>query len=381
MAALSSGQRVVAWMDFTAPKRAVVKVQLLAANGTASGTEITVSDGDIINDTDSARVFALPQPDGGFLVAWNSPSLENLFGPPQPPTNWTDYLVKRFDAQGQQVGAEVSLFPPQTRANTSWTARALTGGGAVLLGNFDNDGSATAIVLDGSGNPTANVPGIGRGLSTIINTIGWNVAPTSDGGFVLTWVGENFGPTTPVSNTLYAQRYDHAGAAKEAPQPLFSTGSDTIWTRVVQTTTGNFVVAVDLLDGGPAFGPHRLQVSQFDPAWVHQATTSTGLDASIQGVSDMELAALADGGTLLTWGTRVVPTGGAVDPPGNVAQLVARRFAPSGLPFGDPFTVSDQANLSRYHALVPTADGGAQVALSHAGTSDESDLFVATFGP
>jgi len=166
--------------------------------------------------------------DGGYLVVWHSNN--------QDGDNWGVY-GQRFDASGDEVGAEFLVNTYTTNSQWRPEASALSDGGFVIVWQSeDQDGSDIGIYAQ-----RYDVNGVAVGDEIQVNTSIDNrqyrpsVTSLADGGFVVAWEGNG-----SQGNGIYLQRFDGDGETLGSETRVGNGGGQ----RPVLTTlsSGDFIV-------------------------------------------------------------------------------------------------------------------------------------------
>lgn len=194
IAALSGGGFVISWYDSNNTfGNGDVKAQVFDAAGAKVGTEF------LVNTTtygDQRNEAIAPLDNGGFVIAWNDSSTRSV-------------KAQIFDASGNKVGAEFLVNTTTPLAQLNPQIATLSNGDFVVVWCDASAGDVNH-VLDGQIFDATGAKVGGEFLVAPLDPIPGNTGPHSvsalpDGGFVVTWDdGE-------VSN-IFAQRFDSTGA-------------------------------------------------------------------------------------------------------------------------------------------------------------------------
>ncbi len=280
VATLANGDYVVSW-DFASYDG--IMVQRFSAAGESLGAPYQIG---VLGSgyPGVSAVGALAG--GGFVVAF---ALES---------NQGGLYAQRFDANGTPVGAQITVYPAENYGFFySPTVTALPNGGFMIGYDRDavnNQGAAPQLVTyDASGNRTGSFAPTTRTDKT--SNVNMDVAALAKGGFVATYVGSGDALYT---QGLYAQRFNSDGTKNGAEIELVAMGS---------TSAQDSAVAA-LADGGFAVtwtqGAIGVYVQRFDAAG-----TATGAVVKLDGSNYNELGSspvitsLSDGGYLVAWQT------------------------------------------------------------------------------
>jgi len=261
-----------------------------------SGAAIAVSS---LNSGTQMRSTVKAMDDGGFMVFWYSSD---------PAADGSGYAVRarRFDAQGVAVGAE-TLINTSTTGDQVWPRIATLNSGAYVIAwetsDFTQDGSGTAIkarMFSASGAPI--------GGEFLVNTHVVadqkqpNVTALADGGFLIAWQ-----TTDPAqdgqSSAIKAQRFDSSGAPVGAEFLVnaaapWGSGSPQSDVDITGLANGGFVASWQAASSTTFLSHVKVQIFAADgtkvgPEFMAQSETV--------GHNSGRVAALQDGGFLLTW--------------------------------------------------------------------------------
>jgi len=305
VAALSNGGFVVAWNSQVLDGEAIL-ARRFDASGNASGGEFVVSSAGVV-DVESWKPSVSSLPDGGFVVSWDA---------------WdgtdSDIYVRRFDAGGNPVTAEL-------RANTT----------------------------------TAN-------LQTEASAVG-----LSDGSFVVTW---NSVTDADLGQGVYGQRYDKLARPVGPEFRLDSTQTQgDAAPAAAALTDGGFLVAWDPKGQNEAIGPgifanrvsgDGIDTADFSAAYrQYVVTESLPLNATVSG---------PDGSDTLSWIENLGFVDGreTFDPYDHMAQAYRLYFATLD-------RAPDPLGLNYQSARL---DGGTSL-IDVAGGFVNSPEFQAVYGP
>ena len=175
--ALTNGKYVVTWENTDATNGKEVEAQIMNANGTLSGSKISVNT-NLGDDQYEVSVAALNN--GGFVILWTS---ENQDG------DGSGVYGQKYDSAGQKVGVEfvINANTSGNQVNADVTSLA-DGGFYAVWSSYGQDGSGAGIHgqrYDASGNTV--------GDETAINTITTNdqfypfVDEMTNGDLVVSW--------------------------------------------------------------------------------------------------------------------------------------------------------------------------------------------------
>ena len=276
------------------------------------GTEQVVSSSAIFGQSDPVSVA---MHDGGYVIFWDDNRYTGI------DADLDVIRGQRYDAGGNPIGSEfvVSSAPSGQQKNPSATT--LSNGNFVVVWE---DTSSTAADTSGSSIRARlfNSDGVPQGSEFVVNTttsgdqIQPSVSALSGGGFVVTW-NDGSGSGGDTSGTqIRAQVFASTGVKEGSEVEVNTTVANDQFRPVVSGLTGGgFAIAwVDdslpassdnlgwnihtqlFTAQGTAVGPERL------------VNTSAGYNEGIPGI-----AALENGGYVVTWSLQRGGTGGLID--------------------------------------------------------------------
>jgi hypothetical protein len=288
IAGLSDGGFIVTW---TSPDEngsgAGVFSQRFDALGNPVGGE------EIINlttsNTQSQAVVAGLQ-DGGYVVAWVSQAGEDGWG--------AGILMQRFDAAGLRVG-DVVIANEITIGDQVEPSIAVLSGGELVVTWSNSDSTnwwgVHAQIFDGALNP------IGGNFQVNQFTDGQqrfpDVAPLSEGGFVISWSSENQDGS---GWGVYASTYDATGAVISSESLLNEyTYESQLYSTVTGTSDGGFIAAwQSWYQDQWSYGAYS---AEFD-AFGNQISAETRLNTSHVGQQRYPvLSTLESGSVVAVW--------------------------------------------------------------------------------
>ncbi|WP_395612812.1 beta strand repeat-containing protein, partial [Allosphingosinicella sp.] len=335
LAGLTGGGYVVVW-DSTESDAdgAGVMAQRYDASGAALG-------GATLINTATAGYQGYPAvtstSDGGYIVAWQSAGQDGGgFG----------IYAQRFDASGVAQGTEFRVNTTVAGDQEQIAMAGLSGGGFVITWDGNGAGDTQGIFAQ-----RYDANGVALGGEVLVNgstgltQLYPSIAALTGGGYVITWQSSDAN-----GSGVFAQRFSAGGVAQGGETLINSTTTGTQETpSIAALANGGYVIVWTGAGFGEAQG---IFAQRFDANGVAQGgefsvnTWSTNSDIS------PAVAALADGGFLVTW------TSGST--------LTARRFASDGTALGASFQVATSVSFgSAYTAGVAGfADGSYGVAWS-----------------
>jgi hypothetical protein len=265
----------------------------------------------------------------------------------QDGSGWGVYS-QRFDADGVPVGGETQVNSTTLSDQFVPAVAALAHGGYVVTWqSADQDGSSTGIYSQ-----RFDANGVAVGVETQVNSTTFShqafptVAGLADGGYVVTWMsfeqdGSNWG--------IYSQLFDANGAPVGVEtQVNASTASEQIYPRVAALADGGYVVTW----GSGGDGSGRGVYSQRFDADGAPVGVETRVNTTTLGEQDAPaVTAFADGGYVVTWIS--------LDQDGSSYGIYSQRFDASGAPIGVETQVNSTTLSNQVEpAVAALADGG-----------------------
>jgi len=260
--------------------------------------------------------------------------------------------AQRYDANGAAAGAEFRVNTYTAWAQSESAMTALAGGGFVVSWTSANqDGDGYGIYAQ-----RYDAHGAAAGAEFRVNAhvadaqIGSAIAALADGGFVVSWAsygqdGESYG--------IYAQRYDANGAASggEFRANTYTT-ADQSQTALAALADGGFVVSWSSWQDGDGYGIYAqryLASGANIDAEFRVNTYTTGFQTKSC------IAALAGGGFVVAWQSD--------GQDGDNNGIYAQRYDADGVAQGAEFGVNTyKAYAQAAPAIAALADGGFVIA-------------------
>ena len=306
---------------------------------------VTLSDETQVN-SETYDTQALPAmtalADGGYIVVWQSYDQDAGGG--------AGIYLQRYDAAGAPVGLEtlvndIVAYDQQAPAITT-----LDGGGYIVTwasGYQDGSGGgiyARQYAADG----TATGPEFRVNDETANNQDTPAVTALGDGGYLIAYTSF-VGDVYAGHMTILTRRYDASGnAGAETVLAATPHGNTLITPAVTRLDDGGYVVTwkTSYNDGtGQA-----INLARFDATGA-AVGSEVRIDTNVYGEHAPQIAAVADGGYVVTW------TAYSTDSGGNDVHL--RRFDASGIAVGgDTVVTLDPAGWQDNATVTGLADGG-----------------------
>jgi hypothetical protein len=339
--ALADGGFAVTWQDESlgaggAPGDSdglAVKAQVFLADGTRVGSELLVNTATTSDQTDQ-QITALAN--GGFVVTWRDESL----GAGGASGDSDDKAVKAqvFLADGTRVGSEILVNSATVNEQKEPQITALANGGFVVTWTDRSQGFGGAT---GDGDEAATkaqvfaADGTRVGLELLVNTATADnqntaqIAALSSGGFVVTWQDESLGvggATGDSSSFALKAQVFAADGTRVGSELLVNTATEgqQFDQQITGLSNGAFVVSwTDQSQGdGGATGDSdstavKAQVFLADGTRVGSELLVNTATADEQNLP--EIAALSNGGFVVTWRDNSQGTGGATGDSSNHA--------------------------------------------------------------
>lgn len=337
---LIDGGWIVTWSSATEgdADSADVYQQRYDRNGRAIGSE------ERINTTTGGaqtRNFVTPLSDGGWLATWLDDG---------------QFYQQRYGSDGAREGSATPVTSGGTYFASS-TVQLLDGGWVAASGTSLATGDVYQTRYNGSGSQV--------GATVLVSEAGWSMFPSTtalqDGGWVVTW--------TQDVDTIWQQRYDASGNAFGSVQ-INSTPAESIGdSPIVTLADGGWVVAWSATNGDVE--EIRLQRFAADGSRSGGETTVTtdGMFADISALKGHAIAALADGGWIVTW---VLGRADTID--SGEGQVLFQRFDSSGNAVGSAVDVSSYPTIeTSYPSVAALADGGWLISWTNTGADGDGD--------
>jgi hypothetical protein len=292
--------------------------------------------------------------DGGWVVTWEGEGPGDNYG----------IFEQRYRANGSAIGTEKLVNTYTTDGQTFSAVTALSDGGWLVTWSGEDAGDAAGILqqrYDSHGNQVTT--------DTLVNThtTGGQTTPTvsafAHGGWIETWYGEGDND----SFGIFQQRYGtHGGLiGTERQVNTYTTGSQFL-PAVTTLSDGGWVVTW--------FGFGSNDASTYDIYQQHYGSDGdavggeTLVDSYTTGYQySNAVASLAKGGWLVTWDGE-----GSGDPDGIYQQ----RYNASGHTVGSETKINTYTTGDQYNSAVTVFDdGGWLVTWQGAGAKDTAGIF------
>ncbi|MBI1407245.1 MAG: hypothetical protein GC145_14105, partial [Caulobacter sp.] len=379
VAALANGGFAVSWADFSQgvggatgdASGYAVKTQVFTAAGATVGGEILVNTA-TQNSQDNPQIVGLPN--GGFVVTWRDAS-QGAGGATGDASN---YAVKAqvFTSTGAAVGGEILVNTATQGAQTAQEITVLSDGGFVItwtdgslgVGGATGDSSSNAIKAQ-----VFAADGTAVGGEILVNTAtagsqGQNqITALADGGFVVTWndfslgVGGAGGDTSSLAVKAQVFAADGTPTGSEIRVNTATQNSQSN-PQITALAHGGFVVTWrDVSQGnGGATGDGssyaiKAQVFAADGSPVGGEILANTAISGPQ--TNPQIAALPDGGFVITWEDASLGVGGATGDNSGFA-IKAQVFAADGTPRGEELLVNTAISGDQITAHIAVLDQG-----------------------
>jgi hypothetical protein len=294
---------------------------------------------------------------GGFVVVWESASQDS---------SGTGIYAQRYTATGAALGTEFRINTETIHGQSDPAVASLDNGGfAVVWASVNQDGSATGVY-----GQRYTPEGLADGSEFRVNTHTTSdqtapaIASVPGGGFVVVWEST----AQDGSGTgIFAQRYAPEGTPQGAEFQINSyTDGVQYFPSVAVLAGGGFVVAW-ASDGQDGSGD-GIYARRYDSAGVAAHGEFKVNSYTTAEQSDAAIAALADGGFVVTWGS--------LDQDGSDYGIYAQRYDAAGVAVGVEFRANSfTSNTQNSPSVVAFADGGFLIAWESFG-QDGSELGV-----
>jgi Ca2+-binding RTX toxin-like protein len=259
--------------------------QRFDTNGQALGGEFRVN-GTTPSTQEAPAIAALEG--GGFVVTWHGNGVLDSNG----------VFARRYDADGSALGDELRLNTVTANDQSLTAVAALDGGGFVAVWRSNlQDASGYGVYAQRIG---ADGQALGPEFRVNTTTSGVQetpaVAALAEGGFVVAWQGSG----ALDGSGVFAQRYGANGAALGAEFRVNTTTANVQAQPTIAALAagGGFVIAWhdSVLDAGYGVYAQRYDVNGVPQGGEFRANTTSSSTQYYPSV-----AALSDGGFLLTW--------------------------------------------------------------------------------
>jgi len=329
---LANGNIVAVWVDadFNTTSNRYIRAQIYTADGTATGTELSLAaPNGVINPAIAGLVG------GGFVVTWNGLS---------------GFKAQIFSNTGVAVGgvfAPVAGFPSSLDHPD---IVALTNGGFVISWQ---DNRTTGSDISGSGVHLRAFDSLGNAVGTevLVNTATQgnqadaSITSLANGGYVVTWTDRG----SATGWLIKAQVFNgdgSRGGGEFVVNGAHSGFISSVGSSVTSLANGNFAVA--WYEGGN----HHIQIFSTSGARLGQEILIT---AGLSGVATGPvIAALSDGGLAIAWTGNISPLSD-----GSGIGVFTQVFDASGHALGNPLQANSQANGDQIDPSIVALDGGA----------------------
>jgi len=305
------------------------------------------------NYQESPSITALA--DGGWLVTWASYK--------QDGDSW-GIFGQRYTQNGKTLGDEfqVNTYTNDEQSYPSTTALA-DGGWLVTWESSEQDGS-----LDGIFAQRYAQDGTTVGNEFQVNTYTSkhqsfpSTAALADGGWVVTWQSTQDGSSSGIFGQRYAQ--DGTTVGDEFQVNTYTHNGQYDPSTAALADGGWLVVWSSPLRDGPGYGIFGQRYAQDGTTVGNEFQVNTHIGD--QGLPS--IAALADGGWLVTWASS--------GQDGDGMGIFGQRYAQDGTTVGDEFQVNTYTSDSQTDpSTAALADGGWVVTWESGGQDGENDSY------
>jgi hypothetical protein len=377
---LQNGGFVVTWQDFSAgvggatgdSSGSAVKAQVFLADGTRVGSELRVNTATTGSQT-TQEITTLSN--GGFVVTWTDAS--GGVGGATGDSSGTAVKAQVFLADGTRVGSELLVNTATANNQATSHITALSNGGFVVTWQDFSLGVDGATGDNSSSAAKAQVflaDGTRVGPELLVNTATVNlqgsplITALSNGGFVATWVDLSLGVGGATgdnsANAVKAQVF-LADGTRVGSELLVNTAtaSDQFTPQITALSNGGFVATwrdssqgVGGATGDDSDDAIKAQVFLADGTRVGaEILVNT---ATLNDQSFPEIAALADGGFVVTWQDLSLGVGGATEDNSGSA-VKAQAFLADGTRVGSEVLVNTATASSQVGPQITAlSDGG-----------------------
>jgi hypothetical protein len=377
--ALANGGFVVAWQDrgdgtggaTGDSSEGAVKAQVFLADGTRVGAELLVNTA-TQGFQGNARITALSG--GGFVLTWGDDSL-GVGGATGDDSRAVKAQV--FLADGTRVGSELLVNSATQDQQSRQQVTALANGGFVVtwedasagIGGAPGDDSGSAVKAQ-----VFAADGTRVGAELLVNTAtaglqgDQRATALSNGGFVVTWEDRSLGVGGAAGDSselaVKAQVFAPDGTRIGAEFLVnTATAENQADPRITALSNGGFVVTWE--DGSLGIGGAtgdgsakavKAQLFAADGTRVGSELLVNTATASFQ--ENQEIAALSQGGFVVTWVDESAGVGGATGDSSELA-VKAQVFLGDGTRVGSELLINTAtAGVQEDMQIVPLSNGG-----------------------
>jgi Peptidase M10 serralysin C terminal len=296
--------------------------------------------------------------DGSVVVVWDSFYFEG---------NKRFYYIaaQRFSADGKKIGEELLLDNDLSGQSTYPSITALSDGGYAVAWETAQGGS----LLDQTDvyTRTFDADGTPRGDSIKVHSFSRedqhsaSVSATENGGYTITWSSYG-GPDVDVWNDVFLRRFDAEGKPLGAGKQVNTfTELDQYSSQATTLSNGNVLVIWDSEHGGndyPSYATDGVRARIYTQAGkaLTREFMVVGENDGFDGVTDIGVAALADGRFVISWFES------SIDADNNVFfEVRGQIFGNDGAKQGGSFLVDISDNHVPRHTTIATLDDGSFV--------------------
>jgi len=297
--------------------------QLFDPSGQKLGGELTLNSltaEDQNNDGRSDKVA--PLPGGGFAACWGC-------GPEGGPTGY-DVRCRIFDDAGLPQGPDFQVN--QFTDGNQWTPSVgqLDNGGFVVL--WQSQSGVVGRTFDAAGNPEGDE----QPVSVVSGTGGPRLARQANGGLVAAWRSEGYG-----SGYDIVARFLDTSGAPFGPEIMVNETLPGSQTQPAVAALGGAGFVVVWNDGGANGSVVRFRL--FDPEGAALGP-ETEVPAACGCLMAPDVAGFDDGRFVVVWQSW------------DDEDVYAMRYAPGGIPSGEPFVVHETTVKIQWDPCVAAID-------------------------
>jgi hypothetical protein len=365
------------------PLGSEVQVNTTVASGQQQPSLVTLSDGGYVIVWTDGRVFLQRYDASGVAVGGEvrvdptgfvpgnggiEPSVASLSGGGYVVTWWSnngvngqDVFAQRYDASGVAQGGATLVNTTTGDQQFYQSAAGLSGGSYVVTWmSLSQDGSGYGIYVQ-----RFNASGVAQGGEVLVNTTTANdqlyptVVGLVGGGYVIAWQSSN-------DFTIYSQRYNAAGVAQGGETQVGTPGTVGQFppASIAALADGGYVVTWSAFSDGSSLGIYarRYDANGVALSGVTLVNTTTADEQTYPAVT-----AIQDG-YVITW------TSGSQD--GSGYGVYAQRYSLSGMPVGGEFLVNTTTNDNQFIPAIAALPGGGFVITWQSNNQDGDSLGV-----
>ncbi len=295
------------------------------------------------------RPAAAALADGGYVIVWESSEQDGAS---------TGVFGQRYSADGVIVGSEFLVNTQALGAQVEPTVAGLAGGGFVVVWTDQNgtDGSSWGVFAqryDGNGQMLGSQTQVNTEFSS--TQYQPSITALADGGYVVTWTSQTSGSAGDGSGEgIFAQRFDAVGNTVGSEIQVNSqSASQQNLPSVAALTDGGFVVTwVSNTSGAAGDGDGTGIFAQRFDANANPLGGEFQVNSVVSGNQTAPVVAgLTDGTFVVAWVDQ-----NTLD--SSSWGVFAQHFSANGTPVGNQFRVNESVSSSQHEPTITALDNG-----------------------